>query len=230
MVEHQPSRGCLNGSGPRPNLGGLPTSHWRHHVAVMSPMNEVRALAIEDIPKTGMTCIAGSTVHGILAADLSGKQHAIAVIGQEGVFHLVKGIKVVGISNSYGGTVVAVAPGYIISIFQPANSRVIAVLKCSDLSILTVKLDALRLNFPIEAILASAGMDLHIPCGVVATEDSRESPFKRHHRTVEYAVRIGNSFPGNDRILCGSPEDVLVVFRTVFPGNVRQRLSNEFDG
>ncbi len=62
----------------------------------------------------------------ILAVDFAGKGHAVAVIGQEGVFQEVKFLEIEGVAHPNRGAVIAVAPHVRIAVFDPADARIVA--------------------------------------------------------------------------------------------------------
>ena len=131
MINQQPSLVRFDGHGARTDFRALPGGFVAlddaHHEAVAAPELHIRALADKDVAKGRMAVIAGPAHHHIPAADLSGKQHAVAVEGQEGVFQLYEGFKIERVRNADRGAMVAVAPGNVIAVLQKAYAGIVAV-------------------------------------------------------------------------------------------------------
>src|SRR4030042_2160737 len=128
MIEQQPALRGLDGDGSCSDLRALPTTPDAHDEAVFTPMGHIGAAAQVNIPKGGVTIVAGAAEHDVFAVDTSGKKHSIAVERQQGVFQEVELFKVDGVADADRRSMVAVAPGDVIAVFQPHHTWAIAVL------------------------------------------------------------------------------------------------------
>src|SRR5690606_14775997 len=104
------------------------------------------------------------------------------------VLQEVEFTEIEGVPDPDGGAVIAVAPGDVVAILQPDNSRVVAVLEAADLRVGALPFDRLRIQLPGDAVLAEAPVQVHDPFFIVAAEDAREMALPGHHRAVEDAV------------------------------------------
>ena len=120
---------------------------------VLAPEGKIRAETDKNIPKGCMPRIGRPAQHGVHLPDLSGEEHTIAVIGQKGIFHLMKGLKVTRPAHADGGAVIPVAPGNVIRIPELAYPGVIAVFPRRHLGV-AFKTDRLGRDIPMDAILA----------------------------------------------------------------------------
>ena len=180
-----------------------------HHEAVAAPVAHVGALAVKDVAKGRVARVAGTAQHGILAVDLSRKQHAVAVVGQKSIFQLVKCLEIVGIAHADRRPVVAIAPGHIVPVLDPADAGVILVFERLQLGVVGDELDGLGLDLPIDAILAAAAVDPHLALFVVHAKDPGKSILKGHDGAVEDAVRVRDQIAGDDRVAAGSPHHIV---------------------
>jgi hypothetical protein len=85
--------------------------------------------------------------------------------------------------------VIAVAPGYVITILQPDYSRVIAILIPTDLWVIAQPINGFVLQPPVKAIIAEATMQVHLALFVIATENARKFALERHNCAVENTVQ-----------------------------------------
>ena len=190
-----------------------------------APVTHVGALAVKDIAKGRVPGVAGAAQHGVVALDLAGEQDAVAVVGQEGVLHLVEGLKVVGIGHADRRAVVAVAPGHIVAVLDPADARVVLVLDGLELGDVGDKLDRLLQRFPSRRHPCSSAVDQHLACPVVHAKNPREPVLKWDDSTVKDAVRAGEQVPGNDRIPGRAPHHLARARRPLLPGDIGQGRS-----
>ena len=135
-----------------------------------------------------MTGVARTGKHCEAAVDFAREHHSVAVVGEECVFFLMESLKVCGPGDSDCRSVVAVAPGNIVFVFDFADSRVVAVHPLSDFSIGSAELDILFVDVPVEAVTGKTHVQPHPAVGVIAAEDTGEvvlSFFKGNNRRVE---------------------------------------------
>ena len=130
----QPSLICLDRNRAGTDLGALPcrlvAAYRTHHMTVSSPELHILTLADEDISKWCVAVVARTAHHHIVAVDFSREQHAVTVEWKECVLKLNEFLEVIGVSNTDGRAVIAVAPGYIVFVVDFADTRVITVLSC----------------------------------------------------------------------------------------------------
>ena len=80
-------------------------------MAVSSPEFHIFTLADKDIAERCMAVVAWTAHHHVVAVDLSREQHAVTVEWKECVLKLNEFLEVIGVSNTDGRAVIAVAPG-----------------------------------------------------------------------------------------------------------------------
>lgn len=101
-------------------------------MAMLSPIAEVRAFADKNITKGRMPFIAGPAKQIIPAVYFSGEQHAVAVVWEHKILHLIKFFKVLCIRHADSRAMVAVTPGDIIAAIHKTNPGIVSVYKMAD--------------------------------------------------------------------------------------------------
>ena len=193
----------------------------------MSPELHIRALAQEDVPESGVSRVAGPGQHHIASVYLPGEQHAIAVVRQKGVFHLVERLEIICISDADGGAMVAVAPCDIVAVLDPDDPGIVAVLPLRHIRV-SLEGDGLMIDLPVDGILAETREDVHAHAQAVAAEDPCVAVAERHYGAVEDAVGDRYLMPADDGILRIAPGGLVMPFRLVLPGHPGQCFSNDF--
>ena len=192
VVEDEPALAGLDGRRSGAHLHALPGTHLegcrRHHVAVVAPELHVGRLAVEDVAEGSVAGVAGSAEHGVAAIDLPWEEHAVAVVGQEGVLHLVERLEVLGPGHADGRSVVAVAPGHPPTVVDAADARVIAIDPLADFLVITLKLQRFLVDVPVQTIVAEAHVERHAAVGVVAAKYAGIAFAEGYDSTVEDAV------------------------------------------
>ena len=188
MINHQPAFGGLDGDGAGADLGALPAVGGAHHITVLAPVHHIQALAQVDIAEGRVPVITGAAEHHILAVDFAREEHPIAIEGQQGVFKKMEALKVESIADADGGAVVAVAPGDVITVFQPDEARIVAILELRQLRVIVNPLDRFGVDVPVDAVCAAPAMDIHLALFVVAAKNAGEIIFERRHGAVENTV------------------------------------------
>ena len=220
MIEQQPAFGRLDRDRSRTHLRALPAAFSAHDKTVLSPMDHVRALAEVDVTEWRVAVVARAAEHDKLILDLAREEHAIAVERQQRIFQEREFLEIEGIADPNRGAVVAIAPGNIIAILEPENSRVISVLEGADLRIITFPLDRVIVKFPMDAIVAKTAVEINIPFFIVTAENTRELPIEWDDGAVEDAVRGRDQVAGNDRVCIVPPDNITVAGRSLLPGNI----------
>ena len=194
---------------------------------MVSPELHIGRLAVEDVAESGVARIGRTGKHSVAAAYLTGEQHAVAVVGEEGIFHLVEGFKILRPRQADGGAVVAVAPAHPVFAVQKGHTRVVAIDPFGHFRVGPGEAEHFRLDVPVDAVLGKACVEGHPAVGVVTAENAGESILERNHGTVEDAVGVWQQVPGNHRILGIAPEGSGASGRPVFPGDVGEGWTAE---
>ena len=236
VVEQQPAFGGLDGYGAGADFHALPGGEFEgrgsHHVAVASPELEVGRLTVEYVTEGGVSGVAGAREHGVVAVDLAGEHHAVAVVGEEGVLKLVERFEVGGPGYADCGAVVAVAPGDDEAVADLGHAGVVAVDPFAHFGVGALKADVFFVDVPFEAVDGETGMDAHAAVGVVAAEHSGEVVFsflEGHYGRVEYTVGCRQGVAGNHGVLRVAPHYFLAALGAVLPGYFGKRLSDDFE-
>ena len=190
-----------------------------------SPVHEVRALRVVDVPEGRVPVVAGPAEHGVGTADAPREEHPVAVEGQEGVVELREGAEVVrpGQADGRAVAVVAVAPADVVAVLEPGDAGVVgvheALLDLRHARVHGLEDDGCRVDPPGHAIVAEAGVDVHRARPVIDPEDARVGALEGHHGRVEDAVRAGQQVARDDRVQARPPERADVSGRAVLPGH-----------
>lgn len=80
--------------------------------------------------------------------------------------------KVIGISNTNSRTMITVAPSHIIAVLNEANPGIISINPVPDLRIVTLKLQRLFIDVPMNGIFTEPHMQTHATVGIITTEHS----------------------------------------------------------
>ena len=185
---------------------------------MVSPELHVGRLAVENVSESGVPGVRGAGEHGKTAVNLAGEEHAVAVVGQEGVLYLVESLEVCGPGNTDGGAVIAVAPGDPEAVFDEGHAGVVPVDPLAHLGIGPFKLNGVGLNVPVQAVLGEAGVEGHAAVGVVATEYACEAVLERNHGAVEDAVGVRKEVAGNHGIGTVAPQGMIISY--ISSGNI----------
>lgn len=238
VMEDEPALAGLDGRGTSADLHALPSTHleggWRHHMAMMSPELHVGRLAVEDIAKGRMTCVAGAAEHSIASptpalprregVNFTWEEHAVAVVWQESVLHLMERLEVLGPSHADGGSMVAVAPGHPPTVIDAANAWVVAIDPLADFLVITLELQRFFVDVPIQSVVAEANVKCHASVGVIAAEDAGKAVAEGNDGTVENTVRRRQQVATDDGILTIAPQGSLAACRPLLPWHVGQWL------
>ena len=234
VIEEEPAFGGLDRDGAGADLHALPGTYLErsrcHHVAVVPPELEVRRFAVEDVPEGRVAGVGWTGQHREAAVDLLGEEHAVAVVRQEGVLHLMECLEIIGPGHADGGPMIAVAPGHVVAALDFHDAGVVAIHPLRDLGDVAGELDGLRLDVPLDAVLGKARVEGHPAVLVVTAEHTGETALERDHRTVEYAVAVREQVSRNHRVGTIAPEDVLASFGPFLPGHARKRISKNLHG
>ena len=118
----------------------------------------------------GMSAIAGTAQEHIFAIELLRQQHTVAVERQESILALEELLEIESIADADGGAVVAVAPRNPVAVLNPCHARIVFIFGLYHVRIPGLELDWLMLYFPVDAVLAETGKDIHLHRPVVTTE------------------------------------------------------------
>ena len=157
-------------------------------MTVFAPELHVGAEADVDVAKRSMSAVAGTAQERIFAIELLRQQHTVAIERQESILALEELLEIESIADADGGTVVAVAPRNPVTVFNPCHARVVFIFGLYHIRIPGLEPDGFMLYFPVDAVLAETGKDIHLHRTIVTTEHTGITILKRNHRTVENAV------------------------------------------
>ena len=226
VIDQQPPFIRLDGGGAGAHLGALPAVRCAEDIAVAPPIGQVRAAAEIDIAKRGMPGIRGAAEHHVLTVYFAGKEHAVAVVGQKGVFQLVEGDKVLRPAQADRGAVVTVAPGDIVLPLDEADARVVAVLQLCHLRI-ALEHDWFMVDVPVEAVVAEAREYVHMDSAVVTAEHAGKAALVGDDGGIEHAVRAGDGMAFYNRVVRIAPDMVPGPRGLILPGDVWKRRADD---
>ena len=173
-----------------------------------------------------MPVVTGTAQHGKLTIDLAGKQHAITVERQESILHLVERLEIRSPCHADGGlALISVTPGHIVTVVDKADTRVITVHPFTNLGNITLELQLLRIDVPMNGVLAESHMKRHPAVCIITTEHSGIPFAERYYRTIEYTIGCRQQITGNDGIRATSPHYIFTTFGTFLPRHTGQRIA-----
>jgi len=232
VVDQQPSLICFDRNRAGTDLGALPcrliAADRAHHVTVSSPEFHIFTLADKDIAERCMAVVAWTAHHHVVAVDLSREQHAVTVEWKECVLKLNEFLEVIGVSNTDGRAVIAVAPGYIVFVVDFADTRVITVLSCQNLLVSALKFDRFILDLPVDTVFTSSNEDVHADGTAVAAEYTYVSVLERYDCAVEDTVGTFLLVTADDRVLIIAPYRHVLSCWFFLPRHIRQIVSDDF--
>ncbi len=197
-------------------------------MTVPAPKFEVGRLRVKDVPESRVAGVARAGKHGEMSMNLTREHHPVAVVGKEGVFHLVEGLEVGRPRHADCRAMVAVAPCDIVPVPYPADSRVVAIDQFRYLRVGSAEIHVLLTDVPFEAIDGKTGMKPHTAVGVVAAEYSGEIVavlFEGHYGRVKDGVRGAQLVAADDGISVAAPHHLPAPLGSVLPGDVREWFS-----
>ena len=135
-----------------------------------------------------MPVVTGTTQHGIFTVYLLREKHTVTVERQESILTLEELLKVESISNADGRTMITVAPGHPITIFNPRHTGVIFIFRFDHLRVAGFKLNRFVADLPIDTILTESGKYVHLHGLVVTTEHTSETISEWNDGTIENTI------------------------------------------
>ena len=189
-------------------------------MTVTSPVLKVGRFAIEDITERRVTIVAGAAKHSEVAIQLTGEEHTIAVEGQEGILQLVEGLEVEGIGDTDRRTVVAITPRDIVAVFDQDDTRVVAIDPLTDLLVFAFKGQRLRIDVPVDRVIAEADVQTHTAVRIVAAEYPCIAFAEANNSAIEDAIGGRQQVAWDDGVGTVAPDDILTAFGTIFPRHV----------
>ncbi len=216
MIEDQPPLGGFDRGGARADLGALPPLGRFHHQPVFSPVGQIGAFRTVDVAERGVPVVAGAVEQEVASVDLAREKYSVAVVGREGVGQLVEFLKIERPADADGRPVDAVAPDDVPAILHPDDAGIVALDQRAGLRVFRLESDRLRIDLPIDAVVAESPVELHVAAAVVHAEDTGEAVLVGDDRAVEDAVRRGGAVTPDDRIAGAAPDRVGAVQGTLF--------------
>ena len=175
-----------------------------------------------------MAGIGGPGKHHVHAVDLPREEHAVTVVGQEGVLQLVEGFEVLRPGDADGGPMVSVAPCHVVFPFQRGDPGIVPVFPGQDFRLGSHHMHGFVVDFPVQPVLRESGEKIHGYGPAVAAEHPCESVLIGHHGAVEHAVGPFVAVPADDGIAAVAPDGFRAPRGLVLPGHVGDRASDDF--
>ena len=191
-------------------------------MAVAAPELHVGALAQEDVPKGGVARVGGAAEHDVHAVDLAGKQHRVAVEGNEGILKPGKGLEIGGLGQADGRAVKVLAPDDVIGVLHLDQAGVVGVDRHGGLALFVHEGDLLGVEGPMDAVGAAAQVDVGDAVGLLAPEHADVGAFVGHDGAVEDARHAGQGVAPDDRVIAVAPQRGGAAGGFVLPGDVGQ--------
>ena len=116
------------------------------------------------------------------------EKYSITIERQEGILALEEIYKIKCIGNTDSRSMIAVAPSYPITVFNPRNTRVIFIFGFNHFRVTGFELNRFMTNIPMNTIFTESCEDIHLYSFVVTTEYAGESIFERYDSTVENTI------------------------------------------
>ena len=196
-----------------------------------APELHVGAFAVKYIPESRMAVVARTREHRVIPADLTREKHPVAVERDKGVLQLVERREIIRPRDADRRTVVAVAPGDVVFVFDLRHARVVAVDPLSDLGVRTRQAEVGLVDIPFQTVDRKSYMDAHPAVRVVAAEDPCIvilAFFKRNDRRIEDRVRGRQRIAVDNRVLRVTPHDLFTPRRAVLPRHIGQGCACNF--
>src|ERR1022692_698473 len=224
VVEEKPSLARLDRRRAGADLGPLPPRPAAaDHVAVPAPVYQVGALAREDVAERRVAGVRGPAEHQELPADPAREEHAVAVVGKEGVLQLLKADEIGGRGDADGRPVIAIAPGDIVHAVYRRDAGIVGVFKPANLGVVALQIDGLGIEREPESVRAAAHVQVGDAVHPLRAEHADESALPRHDRAVVDARHPRQRAPADDGIGVIAPDQIRIARRLWLPRNVRQR-------
>ena len=230
VVEQQPAFTGFDRNRAGTYFQALPCTLFkrrrRHDMPMASPKLQVGRLAIINISERSMPVVTGTAQHGKITINLAREQHAITVERQESILHLVERLEIRSPCHADGGlALISVTPSHIVTVIDKADTRVITIHPFTYLGDITLELQLLRIDVPMNGILAESHMKRHPAVCIITTEHSGIPFAERYYRTIEYTIGCRQQITGNDRIRTTSPHYIFTTFGTLLPRHTGQRIA-----
>ena len=225
VVEQQPPFVRLDGRRAASDFDALPPiARAAHHMPVLSPEREVRALAQEDVAKRRVSAVRGTGQHGVVAADLAREQHRVAVKGDVGIFQTRKGLEVPRFRHADGRAVEVLAPDEIVGILHLYETRVIGVQRHGGISALIDKGNFVRQHVPVDAVAAFAQIDVRDAVILLSAQHGNKAVLPWADGTVENTAHASGRISADNGVFAIAPDgQVMIVVRgTLLPGDIGQ--------
>lgn len=221
VVEEEPAFAGFNGRGACTNLDALPPgATTSDDMPVSAPVDEVGTFARENIAEWGVSGIRWTTEHEEFPVDFFWEKDAVAVVGEEGVFELFKGLEVLGSGETNGGAVVSVAPSDVIGSVYFGDAGIVSVFHPADFFVFAKKVDRLGIEVKVEAVATAADMQMRNAIHPFGTEDANESAIPGNNGRIVDSGDAGQGAAADERIGIIAPEDIVAAVGAGLPGNI----------
>ena len=211
------------GIGPAPIL--VRCHHWptwsppRHHESMHAPVAHVGALADVDVAEGGVAVVAGAAEHHEFAADFPRKQHAIAVERQERVLEPIEPLEVFGRCDADRRSAVSAAPGDVVGLLDFYDAGIVGVV-AGFVRVAAGELNRLRLDVPIEPVVAPAEVEMWKPVLLLEAEDADETVAVGCDGAIVNSLHAGDVMAADDRVAGVPPHDGARTGWALLPGDL----------
>lgn len=225
VVDQEPADIGLDRRGTSADLERLPppASALRHDVAVTAPVDEIGALAQEDVAEGGVPAVARAREQEEFAVHLPREEHAVPVEREEGVFVAHEALEIRGRSQSKRGAVEIGTPDDVVRVLDLEQARVVRVQRVVRFAVGVGEADRIGFDRPRQRVGAVPEVEEGAPVRIFGAEHTDEPVFPRDDGAVENAGDVRGRIPSDDRVGAVPPQgSVLSGIGRVLPRDGRE--------
>ena len=198
-------------------------------MTMTAPIDHIRRLGQEDIAKGRMTAVGGAGEHQVLAVDLAGEEHRVAVEGNKWVLHPDKGLKVLSLRQADGCAVKIGAPHDIVGILHLDQAGIVGIAGHEGLALFIDKGNAVFVNGPMDRVLRIAHVDVGDAVHLFAAQHCDKAVLIRRDGAVEDAGDALDGIAIDHGVAAVTPDGGIDRRGGLFlPGDVGQRGSGQY--
>lgn len=198
-------------------------------MSVSAPEGHIGTFAEEYVAESGMAVIAGTGQHDEVSVDFTRKKDSVAVIWQERVFESCKGREVLGFGDTDRSAVEVLTPDDIVGIIDLNEPRIIGIKRHKRLTVLIYERYLIGVEIPMQAVTASAEVDMRDTIALFAAENADKSVIIWHDSAVEDPCDLRQRISVYDRVITMSPHRSRTAGRHILPWHIRKNRTDEFD-
>ena len=198
---------------------------------MLSPVDHVGRLGEEDVAKGGVAGVGGAGEHHVVAVDLAGEEHRVAVEGDEGVLDAHEGLEVLGLGHADGRAVEVRAPHDVVGVLHLDQAGVVGVAGHEGLAVFIHEGDLVLVDVPVDGVLGVAHVDVRDAVGLLAAQHRHKAVAVGSHGAVEDAGHALAGVAVDDGVAAVSPErGVDHRCGLFFPGDVGEGRTGQYLG